>query len=98
MTAEVCLVIDYIPGPFETAVSIPLEIKEIIPKKKPKFYDYYYYYGDYKRQADRRVRSVGNGMDSDYKSFYPAARESIFRCYHSVLVLYYNKQIKGCGV
>lgn len=46
-SVTVCVLIDYIPGPFQTSITIPLIIKELVPKKKYSPYGYGGYYGDY---------------------------------------------------
>ena len=42
MTTTVCILIDDIPGRFQTSITIPLIIKEFVPKRK---HDPYYGYG-----------------------------------------------------
>lgn len=74
MVVEVCVVLVFIPGPFETSVTIPLEVKELVPKR---------YYGNYDGDHEdgegggkdimvRDVRSLPDGGDPSKKPVYPA--------------------------
>lgn len=61
MSLEVCILVEEMPGPFETPITIPLQIKEFVPK--PYYYGYGYSYGYHKREAPSRMArdaSVGD--------------------------------------
>ena len=46
-SVTVCVLINNISGPFQTSITIPLIIKELVPKKKYYPYGYGDYYGGY---------------------------------------------------
>ena len=59
-TATVCLLIDSTPGPFETPITIPIIIKELIPKP------YYYKGGSF---GGGKGGGFGGGKGSKYGKF-----------------------------
>ena len=64
MVAEVCVILKFIPGPFETPISIPLVVKELVPKYHYDYYYYGYYDDDRKRResdGEEMVREARSG-------------------------------------
>lgn len=78
MVAVVCVLIESVPGPFQTPITIPLQVEEFVPKG---YYGYGYPgYGYRKRRdisSDRVVRvdrSTTDGTDYGIKHNVPAGQ------------------------
>ena len=74
MMVQVCVVLESIPGPFETPITIPLELKELVPKH---YYGYYYYGDDEDRKrresdGEEMLREVRSAPDNGKKPINPA--------------------------